>query len=297
MTNPDTKIRKALIVADPWIGYLLDGSKTWEMRSSHTSHRGWFGLIRKGSGAIQGVARLVEVGSPLSPAEMVGSFERHRIPADRIISGEVAKWNTPWKLADVCRLDVPVPYRHRSGAVTWVSLEESVSDAIERQVGRLSSMAGGGLIQGRSATKSAAPQEPSRPNEQASLSCTSAAVENASRPASCDGQWLGEIEINEANLRNSHFYLRPLVHRFPDDVIGGSNKSKAAKRQVSIDWGGPTEAQTDIDGGDKKFFRARGWVGAFYKLHRAEPGDKVIVEQTGPYRYSVRLKKVRARPL
>ena len=48
-------ITKALIVADPWIEYLLNGTKDWEMRSSGASHRGWFGLIRKGSGAVHTV--------------------------------------------------------------------------------------------------------------------------------------------------------------------------------------------------------------------------------------------------
>jgi hypothetical protein len=42
------RVTKGLIIADPWIGYVLEGSKTWEMRSSKTSVRGPFGLIRKG---------------------------------------------------------------------------------------------------------------------------------------------------------------------------------------------------------------------------------------------------------
>ena len=53
------RITKALIVAEPWIVHLLAGSKTWEMRSQGASHRGWFGLIQKGSGTVVGVARLV----------------------------------------------------------------------------------------------------------------------------------------------------------------------------------------------------------------------------------------------
>ena len=68
------RITKALIVADPWIEYLLNGTKDWEMRSSGASHRGWFGLIRKGSGAVQGVARLGDVGAPLTPEQMIANF-------------------------------------------------------------------------------------------------------------------------------------------------------------------------------------------------------------------------------
>jgi hypothetical protein len=47
--------------------------------------------------------------------------------------------------------------------------------------------------------------------------------------------------------------------------------------------------RTDIDG-KKKFFRARGWIGAFYKINHAEPGDRVVIYETAPYRYRVRLK-------
>ena len=119
-------IAKVLIIAESWIGYVLDGSKTWEMRSSGASHRGWFGLIRKGTGAIYGIARLVDVGAPLSPEQM-----------------------------------------------------------------------------------------------------------------------------------------------------------------VRIDWGGPEPIVTDLDG-SKKLFRARGWIGIFFKLNRATAGDRVIVEQ---YRYTAYFRK------
>src|SRR3546814_915548 len=129
------RITKGLIIADPWIGYILGGTKDWEMRSTGASHRGWFGLIRKGTGAVYGVARLIEAGAPLSPEEMIATFERHRIPEHMIRSGEVAKWNTPWKLADVRRLDRPVAYRHKSGAVTWVELDDAAVDGIASQLG------------------------------------------------------------------------------------------------------------------------------------------------------------------
>ena len=119
------RVTKGLIIADPWIGYILGGTKDWEMRSTGASHRGWFGLIRKGTGEIYGVARLIDVGAPLSPAEMIATFGHHRIPEHMIRSGEVAKWNMPWKLADVRQFDSPVPYRHKSGAVTWVELDGS----------------------------------------------------------------------------------------------------------------------------------------------------------------------------
>jgi hypothetical protein len=101
-----------------------------------------------------------------------------------------------------------------------------------------------------------------------------------------------EITINQANLDNSHFYLLEVIDRFPPDAIGGSSKARRAKRDVEIDWGGPDPVLTDIDGSPKKkFFRARGWVRRFFELNDAVPGDRVIIEERGPYAYAVRLQK------
>jgi hypothetical protein len=284
------RISKGLIVADPWIGYFLDGTKTWEMRSSGASHRGWFGLIRKGTGAVHGVARLIEVGAPLSPAEMIATFEHHRIPDHMIHSGEVAKWNTPWKLADVRQLDRPVPYQHKSGAVTWVELDGAAIEGLAAALRGEVVFGGESLPRVPAAVASAAKAwvvAPDRLPPPAPAESAPVTFDSASR----EGRWIGEIEINDANLRNNHFYLRPLIDRFPADVIGGSNKTEAALRDVTIDWGGPEPVRTDIDGKDKKFFRARGWIGAFYKLNRAQAGDLVVIEETAPYRYRVSLKK------
>ncbi|MBP0439956.1 hypothetical protein [Tianweitania sediminis] len=312
-------ITKALIIADPWIGYILDGLKTWEMRSSGASHREWFGLIRKGTGAIYGVARLVDVGAPLSPAEMVASIDRHRIPEAVIRSGEVAKWNTPWKLADVRRLARPVPYTHKSGAVTWVELDAAAIEGVTDQLGgivpavaatsspelkrsapgQLSRLAGSETVQidilqrgrklyvdvdwddGHDEPEVSSPRAPRTP---------AAPTGASAKPQPTNGRAIGEVTITDGNIANSHIYLRSFFDCFPSDAVGGSNKASAAKRELTIDWGGAEPVVTDLDG-SKRFFRARGWIGAFYKLNRAQAGDRVVVEQTAPYRYRVRLQK------
>ena len=128
------KVEKGLVVREPWIDLLLSGQKTWEMRSQNTSYRGWIGLIRKGSGRVSGIARLVDVGLPLLPDEMIETFEKHRIPEAMIRSGEVAKWIIPWKLADIRVLRQPIPYRHPNGAITLFSLDAAVGAAILNQL-------------------------------------------------------------------------------------------------------------------------------------------------------------------
>jgi hypothetical protein len=317
------RITKGLIIADPWIGYILDGTKDWEMRSSGVSYRGWFGLIRKGTGAIYGVARLIEVGAPLSPTEMIGTFEHHRIPEHMIRSGEVAKWNTPWKLADVRRLDQPVSYRHKSGAVTWVELDDVAIDGLSRQLGdevsKINAEANMPLVSAPESDRSraaatmkvdvshhgrtlrigiewddgkpgnAAPPKPAQAEPVAlKAQPRPAAVTTDSRTET--GRVIGEVEITEGNITNNHIYLRSFFDRFPADAIGGSNKAMRAKRDVTIEWGGAESVQTDLDG-QKKFFRSRGWIGAFYQLHRAKAGDRVVVEEIAPYRYRVTMKR------
>lgn len=316
------RVTKGLIIADPWIDYILDGAKDWEMRSSGASHRGWFALIRKGTGAIFGVAKLIDVGTPLSLADMITSFEHHRIPEHMISSGKVAKWNTPWKLADVRRLDRPVLYRHKSGAVTWVELDTEAVDGIARQLGDEGATIGreAGIPSahtrkvrvGRDETGIVDVSQRGREldtdiDEDEAITDVAASVKATPLLASAriaqplaspamaalqtvTTRVIGEVEITDGNISNNHIYLRSFFDCFPSDAIGGSNKSMRAKRDLTIDWGGAEPAKTDLDG-QKKFFRARGWIGAFYRLHRAQAGDRVVVEEIAAYRYRVSVRR------
>ncbi|SIO66966.1 hypothetical protein SAMN05443247_11581 [Bradyrhizobium erythrophlei] len=127
-------IVQGLVIADRSIGYILDGSKTWEMRSGSTQVRGAIALIHEGKGVVSGVATLANVGWALTPSEMLETRHLHKIPTEMIRSGEVAKWNTPWILTDVRRLATPVLCDHSSGAITWVNLADDVSRAIAAQL-------------------------------------------------------------------------------------------------------------------------------------------------------------------
>jgi hypothetical protein len=267
------QVSKGLIIADPWMTYILNGSKIWEMRSSETSMRGPFGLIRKGTGVICGLATLTGVGRRLSPDEMIASFDKHRIPADMIRSGQVAKWNVPWMLADVHPLGLPVPYNHPSGAVTWVNLSADVSRAIAAQFEQVT----------KNHPFTRANESPRRFELRAEHGVTTAPIDGFDR-------LIAQPRLTEGNIRHNHFYLRGSIQRFPADLIGGSNKAEKASKEAIIDWGGPSPAMTDIDGG-KQFFRGRGWIKQFFESNGARPGDWVLVEETGPYRYTISLKR------
>lgn len=258
----DIWVSKGLVIDAPWISLILSGQKDWEMRSTGTSHRGWFGLIWKGMGSVYGIARLAGAGGPMSPQEMIAAFEHHRIPEEMIRSGAVAKWNRPWFLTDVIRLPTPVRYKHPNGAVTWVELSENVRFAIKDQTVALR----GALPEPASVVK---------------LEADGTQLEPVWRQ-------IGVSVLTQGNIDHNHIYLREFFSRFPKDAVGGSNKAEKASRDISIMWDGGPLVFTDLDG-SKRFFRARGWIGSFFRYNRARAGDLVVVEEDTPYRYRVRI--------
>ena len=125
---------KGLIIDEPWVGLIVSGEKTWEMRSRNTQVRGRIGLIRKGSKTVIGVADLVDTLPKLPTSELRSSFANHRVPENEI--DEHFKWNTAWVLRGARSLQEPVPYCHPAGAVIWVNLDREVVSAIQQQIAK-----------------------------------------------------------------------------------------------------------------------------------------------------------------
>jgi hypothetical protein len=119
-------ITRALVIDEPWIGLILAGAKSWEMRSTNTKIRGPIGLIRKGSGQVVGVADLVDCRPPLSAQDYAHFEEFHRIPSSRQEGAISGGWTRPWVVSAARALRRPVPYRHPPGAVIWVTLDPEV---------------------------------------------------------------------------------------------------------------------------------------------------------------------------
>jgi hypothetical protein len=119
---------KALIIDTPHIDNILQGKKTWEMRSSRTRIRGLITLIRMGSGAVVGIARLVDATGPLTTDEMLATEAKHLIRPDRLALPEVAKYRYAWILEDARAISPAVPYQHPPGAVIWVNLDAAVTE-------------------------------------------------------------------------------------------------------------------------------------------------------------------------
>ena len=123
----------ALIIREPWIGYILAGTKTWEMRTRPTKLRGRIGLIRKGTGLVVGVAEIVDCLLPLNAASLASTRTSHCVPVE--MDAEVLQlgWVCPWVMRHARALPRPVPAGQKSGQVTWVPLSETAGAAVTEQ--------------------------------------------------------------------------------------------------------------------------------------------------------------------
>lgn len=121
--SPDGVISRGLIIREEPLDRILNGAKTWEMRSAHTKIRGPVALIRKGSKAIFGIANIVDSRGPFSRAEMLESVRFHAITPSRLDSPEVSNYHFAWVLQNVHRLPRAINYQHKGGVI-FVTLDE-----------------------------------------------------------------------------------------------------------------------------------------------------------------------------
>jgi hypothetical protein len=122
---------KGLIIDAPHIDHILAGRKRWEMRAAPTRQRGPIALIRRDSGAVVGVADLIDSLGPLTENELLATGALHLIPSQRLRSMAVVKYRYAWVLDNARPLSTPIAYRHTPGAVTWVNLHAEIVNALE----------------------------------------------------------------------------------------------------------------------------------------------------------------------
>jgi len=124
------------------------------------------------------------------------------------------------------------------------------------------------------------------------IECEPAAIRIGGQPMTLShrSRIIGSIEIKRAQIKNHYISLTTVIEMFPADAIGGSNQASAAHREIEVDWGDGNPVSTDIDG-SKKFFRKRGWIREFFEQNAATPGDLVLIEEIGRYRYRMSLQR------
>jgi hypothetical protein len=125
----------AIPIQTPMIDGILAGVKKWEIRSKFTKKIGPVALIRSKSGTVVGTATLAEV-IQLTPKL---AYENTAIMGFRPLTMEEAKELDgfyAWVLNDVVKFKTPVPYKHPSGAVTWVTLDEETTNKVIAEANR-----------------------------------------------------------------------------------------------------------------------------------------------------------------
>ena len=109
---------KALIIKKPWIDYILEGKKIWEIRGHSTKIRGEIELIQSGSGLVVGKCALVDC-IEVSLNDYQNNKNNHCI-----INTEKMPYRKTfaWVINDAQRYSAPRKYKHPKGAMIWVNL-------------------------------------------------------------------------------------------------------------------------------------------------------------------------------
>lgn len=124
---------RGIIIRQPWVEHILNGEKTWELRGKNTKIRGPVALIEGGTGTIVGMFNIVDSEGPLSRIQRVEAADRKQILACEI-DEDMYDTVYAWKIENVVRFSEPVPYKHPSGAVIWVTLQEDVKKNIQAHI-------------------------------------------------------------------------------------------------------------------------------------------------------------------
>jgi hypothetical protein len=103
---------RLLVVAEPWASLLVDGEKTWELRTTSTKVRGPIGIAAKGTGTIIGAVELIDVHGPFTRPEIAPYEHLHRVPASATSTYSGLKGLYAWEMSGAVRFAAPAPYRH-----------------------------------------------------------------------------------------------------------------------------------------------------------------------------------------
>lgn len=275
------QITKGLIIDEPWISRILKGEKVWEMRSTHTSHRGIFALIRKGSGLVVGVANLQRVSGPYDATGLADTVHNHCVGSD-IFSQPDYKWWYAWELSDVQRLQQLVPYVHKSGAVTWVSLDEAAINAIHKGLSRGAASTCLKMASATAPSSGATVEAPDGPAK--TVRKTKAAGSADEEPQA--GLTELRITLTQGNVNNAHFYIPRQTTLFPESAWGGKNKREVGEG-LQFDFQGlDYPVFSDIDS-SKRILRNRSAVREFYSLHQVSAEDEIKIEKVAEGTFKV----------
>lgn len=131
MKNQKAEPLRGLVVDQPYVGWILSGKKTWELRGKATKRRGRIALIAKGTGTVVGTCKLIDVRGPLKLADLKANAKlQNKKPAEITSPLHYGNHTYAWVLSGARRLRTPIKYRHPSGAVVWVKLNSRITSEL-----------------------------------------------------------------------------------------------------------------------------------------------------------------------
>lgn len=108
-----SNLTHVLLLKEPWLSKILDGSKSLELRGQNTTKRGRIGLgIRN---EIVGYCELTD-SQRLTCGDVFSRRHEHLCPLDLVTYREV--WG--WSFASAKRLSTPAPLPRKHGQIVWV---------------------------------------------------------------------------------------------------------------------------------------------------------------------------------
>jgi hypothetical protein len=114
---------RGLMIRDPYASQILNGQKIWEIRGRPTQIRGPVVIVKSGTGRALGPLELEDLEqAPELPKKEREEFALSGLPYPRTYAYVFT--NPQW-------FERPIPYRHASGAVTWVRLPDINLDAVQ----------------------------------------------------------------------------------------------------------------------------------------------------------------------
>jgi hypothetical protein len=119
------------MIRDPYASQILNGKKIWEIRGRPTQIRGPVVIVKSGTGSAYGTANLVRVLGPLELEDLIVAPELpEKERREFALSGLPYPKTYAYVFTNPQWFECPIPYRHASGAVTWVRLPNIDLDAV-----------------------------------------------------------------------------------------------------------------------------------------------------------------------
>jgi hypothetical protein len=123
--------KKALIIKEPFLSYIFEKRKSWEIRGNDTKIRGRIGLIGSGTGMILGECEINGSYGPLEYIELINlkyitEEEKNNLKQDRklpYINKDNQSKTYGWEFKNVKKYLEPIPYNHPKGAIIFVNIK------------------------------------------------------------------------------------------------------------------------------------------------------------------------------